>query len=345
MRVFVYEFFCSGAFNGGPSASPTAREGMAMLRAIVEDFAHCPGCRVATILDRRLGRHVIHSAFAESAEIHWVAAPEDERLEFRKLASEADATFVIAPETGGELLERRKAVNAVGGRFLGHSAEAIQLCSDKLRLAEHFERHNLPIIATAELARFVKDLSFSFPIVVKPRDGAGSHDTYLIRDAEELAELRHRRDSTLGAAESEAIVQPFVTGTALSVSAIVPRASAAPHVFPVGEQLLSDDGRFRYRGGRLPARPRLPPHATELIVAACRCIPGLCGYIGFDLVRTDDSRLVFVEANPRLTTAYLGYRRLARENLAARMLDPQCNEKPIDWRGEDVEFTAEEKQR
>ena len=54
---------------------------------------------------------------------------------------------------------------------------------------------------------------------------------------------------------------------------------------------------------------------------ACHSIPGLAGYIGFDLILTPDSRrLVVVEANPRLTTAYLGYRELAKENLAIRML-------------------------
>jgi tyramine---L-glutamate ligase len=189
-------------------------------------------------------------------------------------------------------------------------------------------------------------LPFAFPIVVKPRHGAGSQDIYLIRDAGELAQLSRRYDSTLRTAGADAIVQPFVAGAALSVSAIVPRGSGAPHVFPIGEQLLSDDGRFQYRGGRLPARPQLPAHATDLVIAACRCIPGLCGYIGFDLLLTDDgNRLVFVEANPRLTTAYLGYRCLARENLAARILDPACSDKPIGWRSEEIEFSAEGIQR
>jgi tyramine---L-glutamate ligase len=342
MRVFVHEFFCSGAFDGPIFSSATAREGLAMLRAIVEDFARCPGCRVVTTLDRRLDGCAIDSPLAGLAEIHSVADPENERVAFRKLASGADATFVIAPETNGELFERRKAVDAAGGCFLGPSTEAIQLCSDKIRFAEHFQRHHLPTIPTAHFARFAKNSPFAFPIVVKPRHGAGSQDTYLICDAGELSRLRRRVDSTLGAAGTEAIVQPFVAGTALSVSAIVPPGLGAPHVFPIGEQLLSDDGRFQYRGGRLPARPQLPAHAAELVAAACRCLPGLCGYIGFDLVLTDDgNRLVFVEANPRLTTSYLGYRCLARENLAARILDPECSDKPIGWRTELIEFTAE----
>ena len=77
-------------------------------------------------------------------------------------------------------------------------------------------------------------------------------------------------------------------------------------------QRLSQDGRFHYLGGELPLSSRLAPRARELASAACRSIPGLRGYVGVDLLLDEQAGTVtVVEMNPRLTTSYLGYRRLA----------------------------------
>ncbi|HXZ15970.1 MAG TPA: ATP-grasp domain-containing protein, partial [Roseiarcus sp.] len=82
-------------------------------------------------------------------------------------------------------------------------------------------------------------------------------------------------------------------------------------------------GRFGYRGGRIPAvdlSPVLAAAAVDLVADACRSLPGLVGYVGFDLIASANAPHVrIVEVNPRLTTSYVGYRELTRENLAARM--------------------------
>jgi predicted ATP-grasp superfamily ATP-dependent carboligase len=52
-------------------------------------------------------------------------------------------------------------------------------------------------------------------------------------------------------------------------------------------------------------------------------VPGLSGYFGVDLVlgeSADGSQDRVIEINPRLTTSYLGLRRLARFNLAQALL-------------------------
>ena len=130
----------------------------------------------------------------------------------------------------------------------------------------------------------------------------------------------------------QAIVQPYLAGEALSVAAIADGGSRSVEVFPVGRQHVSDDGRFHYQGGTIPASVPNPAGAERLVRDVCHSIPGLAGYIGFDLILTPDARrLVVVEANPRLTTAYLGYRELAKENLAVRMLHPGRAAGPIQW--------------
>ncbi len=299
-----------------------------MLAAIVEDFAAAAGRRIVTTLDHRLADGARERLLRGWATVHVAESPECERILFCKLAAESRSTFVIAPETAGELRERRRTVDAVGGRFLGADERAIDLCADKLAFFEHLERHGVPTIPTVAGTKFTNQ--FPFPLVVKPYDGAGSQDTFLIRNAAGLAH-----------ASSRTIVQPYVEGVNLSVAALVDAASGTLDVFPVGEQILAGDGGFGYLGGCIPARVPVPHGVAPLIERVCRSIPGLDGYIGFDLILESKTGVVrIVEANPRLTTAYIGYRVLCRENLAARLLAPHQCQKPPSWNAGAVEFRA-----
>jgi tyramine---L-glutamate ligase len=383
MPVFVHEFFCSGAFDGDLSDSSLAREGLAMLAAVVADFSQVAGetaCgrdSVVTTLDRRLRGCPAVARLEERAHVFWVESPDRERCLFSELARAAHGTLVIAPETGGILLERRRITDAAGGRFLGPSLEAIWLCGDKLSLFEHLMRHSIPTIPTVRFDPSAGSDELQFPIVVKPRDGAGSVDTVLIRGADEFHEfatkLGRRRPLTPdrspargegrgleGAASvfslpqqlhfsllsprgrgaggegasvpgcdiahhhSERIVQPFVPGRALSTAVLIDSRDGRIDVLPLGEQRLTNDGRFGYRGGRIPAVDLAPTLATavvDLVGEVCRTLPGLSGWVGFDLIVSSQAPHVrIVEVNPRLTTSYVGYRRLTGANLAARML-------------------------
>jgi hypothetical protein len=340
VRVFVFELLSAGGAGDKTPADALLCEGLAMLRAIAADFARCPACRVSTILDRRLFSLTSRDKSFDGIKIHWSnsADADDEHRLFRSLAAAADATFVIAPETDGQLLERRKMVDACGGQFLGCSAGCIALCGDKLRLYEYFDAVGLPTIATKLFDTSESNPPFNFPVVIKPRQGAGSQDTYLVEDLAALDALRPSFAATFGHGAGAAIVQPFVAGRPLSASALVDSATVFAQVFPVGEQHLSDDGRFHYLGGRIPARGSAFPNVEELILAACRSISGLSGYVGFDLIQLADSeRFVIVEVNPRLTTSYLGYRELAVSNLASRILSPN-RDIPLAWNAEPVTF-------
>jgi tyramine---L-glutamate ligase len=341
MDLFVHEHFSSGAYAGELRASSLAAEGLAMLAAVLEDFAECSTGRVITTLDRRLTADAHELRLGSRADIHWAQSPDQELVLFRKLAAECDATFVIAPETDGILLSRRQQVEAVHGCFLGHSASAIKLCSDKLAFFEHLVRQDLPTIQTTLFDRALPASTFQFPVVIKSRDGAGSQDTYRISNDREYDDLKDTLCATFGG-ECQAIIQPYVAGESLSVAAIVDGRTRHVNAFPAGQQHLSDEGRFHYRGGTIPVHLPENVDPTRLITDICRSIEGLSGYIGFDLTLSACApRLLVVEANPRLTTSYLGYRALAKESLAARILDPAQAKERIAWHAGRVEFTAD----
>lgn len=310
-----------------------------MLAAIVADFARIENCRVLTTWDRRLGqpRSPNLSEAGNGIKVIAVDNPSDERATFRRLAADSDATYVIAPEFDGILAERCRLVIDCGGRLIGPTPQAIELCADKLALANHLERHDIPTIPTQSFAVELSVDSLSYPAVIKPRDGAGSLDVFLIRDRSEALGIREQFPA--GRPHGSAIMQPYVEGESLSVSAIVSSHDRID-VFPAGVQCLSQDGRFRYLGGQIPAASVNARHVEELIRRTCASIPGLRGYVGFDLIQTHATphRLLIVEINPRLTTSYLGYRALTDDNLAERMLFPDRALRAIDWKKKLISF-------
>jgi tyramine---L-glutamate ligase len=210
-----------------------------------------------------------------------------------------DAVLLIAPETDGILLELAEMVTAAGVRLLGPTPEAIRLCSDKFALAQHWHKYGVPTpvttLADVEPTRY--------PVVVKPRDGAGACDTVLCRSAGEFHPMPN------------AIVQPYHEGIAASVAFI----NGVP--LPPCLQLQSDDGRFQYLGGECPMEPALAERAVRIATQAVACVPGLVGYCGVDVVLGEQD--LAIEINPRLTTSYVGLRRIVPHNLAGLMLGEQ----------------------
>jgi predicted ATP-grasp superfamily ATP-dependent carboligase len=322
MDVFVYEYTC--ATNPG---SPLQGEGWAMLCAVLDDFNRVPAVRTLTML------HAAGPRQLRAGELHRIQTSEECAV-FRKLAAAAAWTLVIAPEFDDLLLTRCRWVEEAGGRLLGPAPEAVGLTGDKLLLARHLQHHAVPTPPTEPLSRHP---SFPFPLIHKPRFGAGSQATFLAGNAEELAagSATARGEGWQG----EAVVQPFAEGAAGSVAFLL--GPAQELALTPARQHLSGDGRFRYLGGELPLRPDQAERAVQLAQRAVRVVPGLRGYVGVDLVLGEQDWVM--EINPRLTTSYVGLRALAEANLAETMVRVVSGESvpPLTWRRGSVRFTAE----
>jgi hypothetical protein len=328
MRVFVYEYLSSGAAGETSTAGSLQTEGWAMLSAVLEDFGHCRGVETLTLLDPRLARFT--NTWPLCIVPHFSrTAPEEDA--FRALAVSADFSLVIAPEFDDILLRRCRWVEAEGGRLLGPSSTAVRLTADKLTMACHWTERGIatPFGPT------------SFPLVCKPRFGAGSQATFLVHNEKELA--RARRQAQDEGWSGELMLQSYTRGLAVSVSFLADGGEW--HVLPAAEQHLSNDGRFRYLGGCLPLPSRLDRRARGLAERAARCVEGLHGWFGVDLIlgdAEDGSGDAVIEINPRLTTSYVGLRRLARFNLAEALLAIATGSRPLfrDWGTEPIAFRA-----
>ena len=315
MRVFVYEYMTATGAGRAPGSPAHAmyREGRAMRDALVADFARIGGVEAFAFPDE--------AAPVESAAL-------------LQVMERADWSVVIAPETDDELADVVQMVMSAG-RFLGPLPAGVRLPSDKLLLAEWWNKAGVRTPATSDREPTACE---AFPVVWKPRDGAGSTDTFLIRDRFELASALATRDPT-----RPMILQEFVPGRAASVAFLCGPRDCVP-LLPAF-QSLSDDGRFQYLGGELPIPDELAARAMKLGRAAVACVPGLRGYVGVDLVlgdAADGSRDYAIEINPRLTTSYIGLRALAAFNIAEAMLRIATGEDaaPLRWKPGRVRFSA-----
>ena len=145
MRVFIYEAITAGA-GCAPGADPAAAkgllaEGLAMLRAVTEDFAALDGVEVWGLKDARYGDFLL----PRKEEV--IGSATEERAEFQRLADSCDWTLVIAPELGGMLQERVAWLARSKTRLLTPSGDFLAIASSKSRTAERLREHGVSVPA------------------------------------------------------------------------------------------------------------------------------------------------------------------------------------------------------
>lgn len=234
---------------------------------------------------------------------------------FDALIASVDAVWLIAPETDGCLERLAAQVERHGKILLGSSADAIRRASDKEGLARCFARHGVAHPDTrvlrdgADWATIARDVGY--PLVVKPRRGAGCQGVCVARAADDVPGAIE--DARRVSGDSSVLMQRYAEGTAASVSLLADGDRAVPLM--INAQHVRGSRRLSYEGGSTPLDHPLAGRGIDAAVHACRAVPGLRGYVGVDVVLTDSEALV-IEVNARLTTAYLGVRSVVTENVA-----------------------------
>jgi tyramine---L-glutamate ligase len=335
VRILVYEFFSGGGLAGRDIPASLAREGAAMLTALIADLAAIDGHQIVTTVDPRFSLSV-------PAGVEVVTMKRTRGAFLDPLLSSVDAVWLVAPETD-RCLERLTArAERKGMALLGCGSAAIRRASDKAALPRLLARVGVPHPETRVIdpsrENWKVDVKIAarelgYPIVVKPARGAGCEGVSLARDARALRQAIARARQADG--RERLVLQRYMRGVAASVS-LVADGRRAVALTTNGQSMRSIAGKsmrsiagkstrsiartsarpFAYRGGATPLDHPLATQAAGEAVRTCEAIPGLRGYIGVDLVLTS-SEAVVIEVNPRLTTAYLGVRAALEDNVAA----------------------------
>ncbi len=308
MRIFVGEYVSGGGLaHQALDEIPLSlrQEGAAMLRAIVSDLSEV--AETVVPLDPRFS-----TLLSDAFETVRIDAQETLWGQWIAAARECDAALVVAPESDGVLAKAVAVLHASGIDVISGSGDFLRVASDKLLTAKSLHAAGVPHPLYMALSdrRFQKELQQHSKFVVKPRDGCGTQEIKILdcfNDAR--AEL-----------EDNLILQPWMPGRAISIAMV---GSATQQTFlPAVAQNLCDV-TCEYAGGHGPLDDDSQRRATSLASRAIAAMPPTVrGFVGLDLLLGDcASEDCVIEINPRLTTSYVGLRRMIHGNLAARLFD------------------------
>jgi len=328
LKLLIYEHVSAGGLSEKPIPPSILSEGFGMLRTFIED-AKAAGHNVTTILDSRIAE--LNPPLEADRKIPIHSFRETENA-FKKAAENSDATYVIAPETNGTLQTLVKKIEQSGTLSLNSTASAIAEVSDKTLLQQHAKRMRL---STPETMSFnVKDNTeniiqivkekIGFPAVFKPTDSVGCEGLSIVNSEKQV---KAAITKIAKQASSRFMAQQLIHGTPASVTIISNGTEAQP--ITLNKQninLKTPSHNSTYNGGTIPLDDTMQSAAFATAKKLVESLKGLKGYIGVDLILADQEPVV-IEVNPRLTTSYIGIRKVVTVNLAQAITDSTLEHK------------------
>jgi predicted ATP-grasp superfamily ATP-dependent carboligase len=334
LKILIHEYITGGGWKEAEMPPGLASEGFLMLSALLEDFMKWGKLTVCTTLDKRVAGTSI------KADNITVIYPDEYEETLSRLARECDYAIVIAPESNGILADLHMLMRDNNAIYLGCDIGAIHITGDKWECYKILSKAGLPLPATnivekgscpaiAIRKRPIKPLSanrldietgrpINFPLILKPVDGVGCEGVNLIKDETTLKDILEH-DPAYG---NRALLQEYIKGEHLSVSII--SAGNKFIILSLNRQHISEGMPFKYSGGEIMQPPDKEDELHHIVRKIIEIIPGLKGYFGVDLIRSNDGYKI-IEINPRLTTSYTGLRKVINFNLAEAIHDSVVN--------------------
>lgn len=321
MNFLVYEHVSGGGLADQQIQLDVLSEGYGMLRALTSDL-RAAGHKVTCLLDSRIC--ALNPPIQADRVISVRSSQESEKA-LERLSRVFDAVYVIAPEQGQTLQRLVELVEESGGTSLNCHVDGLGRASNKAEACEVLKKHGLPVPRTyvfrvQEGAEHVRRMvsRLEFPLVLKPANGVGCCGLSVVQDESQICQAF---DKAKEASAEIVVVQRMVEGVAASVSLISTDREALP--ITLNEQMIAlapPESESAYMGGIVPLRHRWEKEAMEMARRTVESLTGLRGYVGVDMVLTDNGPVV-MEINPRLTTSYLGLRRVIKFNLAQAIVE------------------------
>jgi hypothetical protein len=329
LKIIVYEHVSGGGYAEQPLQSEILVEGFGMLRAVVRDLK-IAGHEVTVLLDARISR--LNLPLNVDCTVP-IAAKNETKKFLPKIAQSKDASYVIAPETAQTLQSIVHLMEQTGKNSLNSQSETIQKVADKTILYTTLAKNHLPTPETLllniddslkENKKVIKN-RLNYPTVFKPTDGTSCRGLSIVKNEAQIAKAL--KQITTESSTKHFIVQEFISGQAASVSLLVLGSKALALslnkqniIFATPEQVST------YEGGVVPFEHHLKLKAFTAAKKAVECFPGLRGYVGVDLILSEDKPVV-VDVNPRLTTSYIGLSKTANFNVAQAIVDTALQDK------------------
>jgi tyramine---L-glutamate ligase len=270
MKVLIFEYVTGGGFLNQTVPESLALEGQMMVDALISNFAKLPN--VETVLFQ---------------------AKENVFAEFQNALENVQAAWIIAPEFDGILEKLCLQVEQANKILLTSPAKAVAKTANKLTTFEILTAAQIPTVKT-EIFNSEKNYDKTREWVIKPFDGAGAENTFLLQTEKDWSALPYF--------EKPFLIQPHIHGEKRSLSCLFQNGTARVlcvnlQQFEIENQIFKlknidvnftqDDGRYQ-----------------KLASEIARVFPDLFGYVGIDLIENETGCFV-LEINPRLTTSFV----------------------------------------
>ncbi|MDD5269081.1 MAG: ATP-grasp domain-containing protein [Methylococcales bacterium] len=325
MKILVFEYITGGGFNKQELPDSLASEGRLMLQALLDNLRSSAvswnQIAVTVMLDSRVNGSINTTGF----DTVIIKPEQNSHEEFTRLVQLCDAVWPIAPEFDGILQTLCQTVESLGKKLLTSPAVAVEVTGDKFKTYQHLKQHHIATVPTQMftsemwddqyLAQALTGISTAIPNckagqwLVKPVDGAGCTDSYLLTDRYDFEQMLSRK--------GRYIIQPHIQGEKTSLSCLFKDG--------VGWVLCDNLQTFdiinqQYQLSKIIVNHDSNLSAYQVLVdTIARALPNLWGYAGIDLIETPEQVLV-LEINPRLTTSFVGIDAALGINVAENVL-------------------------
>ncbi len=306
MKLLVVEFVTAGGYLTEPVPESLYHEGRMMLQALLAGLSQVSSLEISVLLSKQ--NHNIK--LPEGCHRVLVEKPNQFYQILQTAIKQCDCFLPIAPEQDEALVKLAELSELLGKSALLSSPAAIRLFSDKQKTLDFLESITDCVVKSCLLGDF--KYQFPPPWVVKPIDGVGCEQCYLVADNSELVAFKRSHTNTF-------VIQPFIPGRALSLSCLFKSGKA--WLLCCNRQMLEiRNGKFQLTGCEVNIAHNNKHRYQQLIDKIAVAEPGLWGYVGIDFIEQDDGKLFMLEINPRLTTSFVGISQALGVNMAEQLV-------------------------
>ncbi|MCK9150902.1 ATP-grasp domain-containing protein [Methanobacterium alcaliphilum] len=322
MNILVFEY----ATAVGLEDPDFLLEGRAMLEGIMDDFVSLEiHSKIYYLIADKFQKLYYANRWDKSTPL---ILSQDLKKWIDENISNFDACIFVAAEENMELYEFSRQIEEKGVKIIGSNASAVLKCSDKLKTFEALQG-KVPVIDTHKL--FLKDIqsetipdyykflledfnsnseskSLKNKMIIKPADGVACQGIKVVESWDDIIKVVQGIKTSL----PYLLLQNFIEGESCSVSLLANGKSAYPLSLNRQKIEFKEDG-LEYMGGEVPWNHPLSQKAMDVAKKVVESIEGLKGYVGVDLIISD--QIYVVEINSRLTTPYVALRKLIYSNL------------------------------
>ncbi len=315
VKILVFEYITGGGFNKQALPDSLADEGRLMFNALLDNLTQLNGLDITVMLDWRCPPVVSGNAINTVI----IEAKHNITEEFSRLVKQVDVVWPIAPEFDGILQALCQTVVASDKLLLTSPASAVAIAANKFKTYELLSQHGINVVSS----RMFDDQYSPGEWMIKPVDGVGCADSYVVSNRQEFERMTARKGVF--------IIQPHLQGVKTSLSCLFKQGRGwlicvnCQHFELINQQ-------YHLTAIDVNHYPDLSAYQA-VIAEIALALPDLWGYVGIDLIETATQTWV-LEINPRLTSSFVGIQDALGINVAEAVmqllqgepvLKPTCN--------------------